>query len=315
MHQNLKKMFKYFNIENNELTNEIKSLILSDINKNNTELLQLIQNPIYEFNINQSSRMINYYESKGFIFSSRQNDKGKRRFSITDVMIFQFSMHLKFIGYSEDFIKELNIRLNEPDPSFKISEFELMLVISSISLNIKDYWLTIESSNKEQLTDSIAINFQSKNSDSSFYFSEKIRQQFFNGLNGQGSLKLSGKTTKFLPPYIYNIDKYRKRLGIPLVSERNFQLINESGLSTKLIDESDAKKLNKLPIEYLTKKYDFLLEREDNSLYGIELKYLGKDNYIPSNIRNEILVKTFDDLKNALENEIKMIEKFRKKFI
>jgi DNA-binding transcriptional MerR regulator len=259
--------------------------------------------------------MINYYESKGFIFSSRQNDKGKRRFSITDVMIFQFSMYLKSNGYSEDFIKELNIRLNEPDPSFKISEFELVLMISSISLNIKDYWLTIESSNKEQLTDSIAINFQSKNSDSSFYFSEKIRQQFFNGLNGQESLKLSGKTTKFLPPFIYNIDKYRKRLGIPLVSAKNFQLINESGLSTKLIDESDAKKLNKLPIEYLTKKYDFLLEREDNSLYGIELKYLGKDNYIPSNIRNEILVKTFDDLKNALENEIKMIEKFRKKFI
>jgi DNA-binding transcriptional MerR regulator len=308
-------MFKYINTENNELTNEIKTLILSDINDNNTELLQLIRNSIFEFNINQSSRMINYYESKGFIFSSRQNDKGKRRFSITDVMIFQFSMHLKFIGYSEDFIKELNIRLNEPNPSFKISEFELILIISSISLNIKDYWLQIESSNKEQLTDSIAINFQSKNSDSSFYFSEKIRQQFFNGLNGQESLKLSGKTTKFLPPFIYNIDKYRKRLGIPLVSAKNFQLINESGLSTKLIDESDAKKLNKLPIEYLTKKYDFLLERDDNSLYGIELKYLGKDNYIPSNIRNEMLVKSFDDLIKVLEQEIKMIEKFRKKFI
>jgi hypothetical protein len=91
-------------------------------------------------------------------------------------------------------------------------------------------------------------------------------------------------------------------------------LIDEGGFSTKLIDESDANKLNKLPIEYLTKRYDILMEREDNSLFGIELKYLGKDNYIPPNIRTELLVKDLDDLRNALEQEIKMIEKLRKKF-
>lgn len=315
MHHNPTEMFKSLKIEHNELTNQVKSLIMKDLAEDNTELLELIRNPIFEFDINQSSRMINYYESKGFISSTRENEKGKRRFSLKDAMIFHISMYLKFIGYSEDFIRELNIRLNESEPSENISAYELMLMITGITLNVKDFWIKIETSNKEKLTDSITIDFLSKDSEPSFHISEQIRQQFFNGMYGQGSLKLSGKTTKFLPPFIYNIDKYRKLLGITLVSERNFRLIAEAGFGNKLIDQSDANKLNKLPIEYLTKKYDILLEREDNSLFGIELKYLGKDNYIPPKIRTEVLVKNLDELKNALEQEIKMIEKFRKKFI
>jgi DNA-binding transcriptional MerR regulator len=307
-------MLKRLKIEDNELTNQVKSLILSDLAADNTEFLELIRNPIFEFDTNQSSRMLNYYESKGFLRSTRETEKGKRRFSITDVMILQFSTWHKVIDFSEDFVRELNIQLNEPEPSERISAYELMLMITGITLNVKDFWLKIETLNKEKLTDSITIDFLSKDSDPSFHISEQLRQQFFNGMNGEGSLKLDGKSAKFLPPFIYNIDKYRKRLGLPLVSERNFRLIDEGGFSTKLIDESDANKLNKLPIEYLTKRYDILLEREDNSLFGIELKYLGKDNYIPPNIRTELLVKDLDDLRNALEQEIKMIEKLRKKF-
>lgn len=308
-------MFKFIDIENNELTSQIKSLILGDINDNNTELLQLIRNPIYEFNINQSSRMVNYYENKGFINSTRENERGKRRFSIIDTMLFNFSIWCKTNGYTDDFIRELNIRLNESEPSVKISSFEMMLMITSITLNIKDYWLKINTSNKEMLTDSVEIGFESLDNHRGFHFSEQLRSQFFNGMNSEGSLKLNGKSTKFLQPFIYNIDKYRNRLGLPLISEENFRLINEFGISAKLIDLGDAKKLNRLPIDYLSKKYDILLEQEDNSLFGIEIKYLGENNYIPTNIRRELVVKNIEELKNMLEQEIKMVVKMRKKFI
>ena len=303
-----------FKLEDNELTNQVKSLILSDLANDNMELLELMRNPSYEFNINQSSRMVNYYENKGFINSTRENERGKRRFSLIDTMLFNFSICSKVNGFSDDFIRELNIRLDESEPSVKITSFEMMLMITGITLNIKDYWLNINTSNKEKLTDPIAIDFESLDTNRGFHSSEQLRNQFFNGMHGEGSLKLNGKSTKFLQPFIYKIDKYRKRLGLPLISESNFRLINEYGMGTKLIDESDAKKLNKLPIEELTKSYDILLERDDNSLFGIEIKYLGKNNYIPSNIRGEFLVKDMDELKNAVEREIKMIEKVRKKF-
>ncbi|MCL9980727.1 MAG: hypothetical protein NBV77_04705 [Bacteroidia bacterium] len=270
-------------------------------------LMNLIRNPQFEFDLNLSSRMLNYHESNGFIRFHREGTAGKRRFSLVNAIGFQFSLYLKRIGLSNDAIGQLNALLYEKSEN-GICDWDKVMYYGAITLSKTEVWVkrfpnSIPGSGKGN-----DIELTTEDSDEYFHLSKEIRENFF---NGQGNIILSGKSSSFLPKLVFEIDQVRDQLGWDKLSPDNFKLVKEFGeeKAEKFIDSSAVMMLNQLPPSEYTKIFDIIHRDEKGNHFGIEIKPIKINPQ--TRFRSEKLTTNAEELKQAIEAELKFLQRMR----
>jgi DNA-binding transcriptional MerR regulator len=272
-------------------------------------LMNLIRNPQFEFDLNLSSRMLNYHEANGFIRFHREGTAGKRRFSLVNALGFQFSLYLKRMGLNNDEIAQFNEVLNGKDER-GISDWDVVVYIGAASIGHVDIWIkrTLNlipgtgKGNKLELTTDENEDF--------FHLSKELRETFF---NGQGNIVLSGKSASFLPRFVFEVDKLRDQLGWEKLSPDNFKLVQEFGeeKAEKFIDSNAVMVLNQLPPSEYMKIYDIIHRDEKGNHFGIEIKPLKINP--KTRFRSDKLTTDKEELKQAIEAELRFLQKMLEK--
>ena len=210
-------------------------------------LMLLIRNPQFEFDLNLSSRMLNYHESNGFIRFHREGQAGKRRFSLVNAIGFQFSLYLKRIGLSNDEISDLNELLNSKDEN-GISDWDLVVYLGALAIGQFEVWLRKESNPIPINENKIKVESNGENDD--FQLSNELRGTFF---NGQGNILLRGKSASFLPNLIYQENSYSTRAFNSLTNSFSF---NQSVLNNSLLVNANTNGLGIKFKDMYTMSYD-----------------------------------------------------------
>lgn len=274
---------------------------------NQNGLMAIVGTHQYEFDLNLSSRMLNYYESNGFINFYREGSAGKRRFSLANALSFQFNMHLKETGFSSSEITEITKSLNEKGKN-GYCDWDLIVYYASALIGLNELYIRFIG-NAGAKAD-YAVNLTTKNSESAFNISKELRSTFFS--NEQVKL-LKNKTAAFLPRFIYEIDKVRNGFKLPLIAKDAFKMITQSGEKQpeKLLEAKDILSLNSLPIKLYERMYDIIHEDENGNTYGIEIKEIKVNQNIK--LRCEMLTTNSEELLRAIQTEIHLLQRMKAK--
>lgn len=294
-------------IENVEELKQLETLLT--VQNAPDGLMNLIRNPQFEFDLNLSSRMLNYHESNGFIRFHREGTAGKRRFSLANALGFQFSMYMKRMGLNNDQIAQLNEILNLKDKN-GVSDWDRVIYIGSVPLGLIEIWVKKISNSVPGSGKGNDIELTTAEKEDYFNLSKELRVTFF---NGKGNIQLKGKTASFLPNYVYQIDTVRDELGWEKISPENFKLVKEFGdeKAEKFIDSNAAIAINNLPASEYTKMYDIIHQDDKGNFYGIEIKFLKINPN--ARVRCDKLTSNLDELKHAIEDELRFFQKMREK--
>lgn len=297
----------HLHIEKNEEFNQIT--ILLDSQNEADGLMNLIRNPQYEFDLNLSSRMLNYHESNGFIRFHREGTAGKRRFSFVNALGFQFSLYLKRNELSNDQIAQLNEILHQKGKN-GASDWDLVVYYASVTLGQLEVWIKRTGNKIPGSGKGNDIELTTAQEEDFFHLSKELRETFF---NGQGNIQLKGKTASFLPNFVYQIDKVREKLGWDKISPANYKLVEEFGeeKAEKLIDSNAVMAIANLPASEYSKMYDIIHQDEKGNFYGIEIKFLKINS--GKNLRCDKLTKNTEQLKQAIEDELRFFQKMKEK--
>ena len=296
LYHNRKEMTKsHLHIEKNEEFDQITSLLNAQNEADG--LMNLIRNPQYEFDLNLSSRMLNYHESNGFIRFHREGTAGKRRFSLVNALGFQFNLYLKRNELSNYQIAQLTEILHQKGKN-GASDWDLVVYYASLTLGLLEVWIKRTGNQIPGAGKGNDIELTTAQEEEYFHLSKELRETFF---NGQGNIQLQGKTASFLPNYVYQIDKVRDELGWEKISPDNFKLVNEFGeeKAEKLIDSNAVMAINNLPASEYSKMYDIIHQDDKGNWYGIEIKFLKINS--SKNLRCDKLTKNTEQLKQAIE--------------
>ncbi len=272
-------------------------------------LMHLIRNPQFEFDLNLSSRMLNYHETNGFIRFHREGTAGKRRFSLVNALGFQFSLYLKRMGLNNVEIAQLNEVLNKKD-GLGVSDWDMVIYIGSATLGHVDVWIKRTPNLIPGAGKGNDIELTTDKNEDCFHLSKELRETFF---NGQGNILLSGKSASFLPRFVYEIDKVRDQLGWDKLSPDNFKLVQEFGeeKAEKFIDSNAVMVVNQLPPSEYTKIYDIIHRDEKGNHYGIEIKPLKINPQ--TRFRSDKLTTNVEELKQALDAELRFLQRMIEK--
>jgi hypothetical protein len=290
-----------------EHTEEFKALLKA---KNESDgLMNLIRNPQFEFDLNLSSRMLNYHEANGFIRFHREGTAGKRRFSLVNALGFQFSLYLKRMGHNNDEIAQLNEVLNKKDGR-GVSDWDMVIYIGSATLGHVDVWIKRTPNLIPGAGKGTDIELTTYENEDYFHLSKELRETFF---NGQGNILLSGKSASFLPRFVYEIDKVRDQLGWDKLSPDNFKLVQEFGeeKAEKFIDSNAVMVVNQLPPSEYTKMYDIIHRDDKGNHFGIEIKPLKINPQ--TRFRSDKLTTNVEELKQAIDAELKFLQRMKVK--
>lgn len=297
----------HLNIEKSEQLTMLKEFL--EAQNEADGLMDIIRNPQFEFSLNLTSRMLNYHESQGFIRFHREGKAGKRRFSFVNALGFQFSQYLKRNGINNNLIAQLNEMLNEKG-KHGVSDWDLVVYYASVTIGLNEIWVKKSATPISGLGIGNDIELTTTENEDYFHLSKILRETFY---NGQGNLILTGKTPSFLPKFVFEIDKVRDQLGWDKLSPDNFKLVQEfgEGKAEKFIDSNAVMAINNLPVSKIEKMYDIIHQDEKGNWYGIDIKSLrinpGK------RIRFDKLTKSSEELAQAIEDEIKFLQKMRDK--
>jgi hypothetical protein len=154
------------------------------------------------------------------------------------------------------------------------------------------------------------LELEDRGDEDYFHLSKKLRETFF---NGQGNILLSGKSASFLPRFVFEIDKLRNQLGWEKLSPDNFKLVQEFGeeKAEKFIDSNAVMVVNQLPPSEYAKIYDIIHRDEKGNHFGIEIKPLKINP--KTRFRSDKLTTNVEELKQAIEDELKFFQKMREK--
>ena len=278
-------------IWSSELLDKVQAYLNSEESKNGASLLRLIQNSNIEFDVNQSSRMLNYYEEKGFIKAYRIGN-GKRRFSMSDVLAFGFSLYLNQIGLPDAEIKKYNDLIHKKQKNGH-TEFDLAIFYAVVILGLEDLWLFRTEDNQQHL-----LTIRNREEKAYFALSEEIRKLLSDPEN---KVFENARLFKFIPEFLNEIDKIRNQIGIPLLNEHLFNLSQEVGIEkvVKDFDLEQSNVLQQLPFNALKKKFKFYLKNEEDELFGINIELVGKREYIPSAFEGKVF-KSLEELNEKI---------------
>jgi hypothetical protein len=282
---------------------------LIQVQKEPDGLMKLILDHNFEFNLNLSSRMLNYYETDGFIRFHREGEVGKRRFSLANAMGFKFSQYLKRAKNNKEVIAQINTLLNAKDEN-GISDWDRVVYIGSVTLGIHEIWIKKYSNDGPPSGKDILIELFSSGQSDFFYLSKQIRDTFF---NEQGEVILRGKNATFLPQYMHEIDKIRDVLGWEKIFAEAFDNIKVTkGNAIEQYANSNAiSAINVNPEVENKKAYDIIHEDEYGNYYGIDIQLLNRKSV--EKIRYTKHTKKTDEIIEALEDEMRFLQRMREK--
>ncbi len=287
------KLLRY---EHSEELSKVHQMLNSTKSK---KLLELIQNPKFEFDIHQSSRMLNYFEKNGFIKFHREGN-GKRRFSLSNAVAFYFSQYLKELGKSNSEIAEIIQVIDNPDNNGN-SELDELIFIATLLLGNKELRVSLD----EDAIDNISFKVRYDERKLNFSISKELRNIFF---NENGITDTKGKLTNFLSLFLPEVATLLGEMNPIDISSNAItksDKLKSSALSNSLIN------LNQLPFSEYEGRYDIIHIDEDDNVFGIEVKQLKTS--INRQFKSEKITNTKDQLFKAIDDEINFLIKMKKK--
>jgi DNA-binding transcriptional MerR regulator len=287
------KLLRY---EHSEELSKVHQMLNSTKSK---KLLELIQNPKFEFDIHQSSRMLNYFEKNGFIKFHREGN-GKRRFSLSNAVAFYFSQYLKELGKSNSEIAEIIQVIDNPDNNGN-SELDELVFIATLLLGNKELRVSLD----EDAIDNISFKVRYDERKLNFSISKELRNIFF---NENGITNTKGKLTNFLSLFLPEVATLLGEMNPIDISSNAItksDKLKSSALSNSLLN------LNQLPFSEYEGRYDIIHIDEDDNVFGIEVKQLKTS--INRHLKSEKITNTKDQLFKAIDDEINFLIKMKKK--
>ena len=284
--QNIKEIVS----KGSRFEDEMMQTIIREIVSGKREFLNLIQDPTYEFDDGLYPRMRNWYDNKGLYVSNRKFiQSGKRKLSFVNRVWFQIVLYTKEKGMNFDEIKTYKNFLLTTSNKYNVSPLDLYVMTASCNLNIVDYYLFLDLENecpcqppKENIRETANI----------INFSELIRIILF---VKEDESKLEGKSAPFLGKFNKCIDDVRKLLADPPIDTSDF-FATYRKIPTAL-------KLSYKPFSQLQKRWDVIYQDQEDNLFGFEIKYVGKAQFIQPNSEHSIC-KTDEEVMRAIKNEI-----------
>ncbi len=259
----------------------------------------------YEFKTKLSAKQLNYYTASGIIGGVRLTSQGKRRFSFIDRIIVDLMMHLKALNYSDDDAKRAKEILQkfdyakryQDDGKIAYDQIDILVLMAAATLGKKDIVITW---NKEN--DNLQAFVNTNPIEESFNISKTIRDILF---NNDGKLNLDKKSEPFIYDFLYRVDELRETLNFDQLCPEKYVILKEikGSNASSYYEFNDISRLNIEPFDVLEKKYNYIYLNHSNSLFGININYLGEVSKSHSN--DEKLIKELEFLLDKIRNSLK----------
>lgn len=278
---------------------ELHEFLKSD--KEVTLLNSLLTDHSYLFEIDLSSRMLNYYESQGLLTFHRIGN-GKRRFSFTNIISYKIAQHIKDFNNNASAVPKLVQELNKVSRSGS-SILNDCLALACILIGVRNLWIGFFFDAESSI---FQILVTDKQKNGYFDLSNIICEAI---LNKEAKMDInvnSIKKSSFGFELIKIIDKLRQK------SKRTAFIIpnnSESNQNWKdRINDNSTKSIQKFygqrPLNSLKREFDLFYIDENDNLIGVNIKNIGS-NY--NDLRNnEMVSKSIDELTNAFRREIEL---------
>lgn len=285
-------------LEGNDLE-DLHGFLKSD--KEVAQLYSLLNDHAYLFDIDLSSRMLNYYEAQGLLIFHRIGN-GKRRFSFTNIISYKIAQHIKDATINASVVSKLVQELNKVNKAGS-SFLNDLLALASILIGVRDLWVGF-------LFDSEHNNFQvvvsDKQKNGYFDLSNVLREVLFSKEAKFDANSNSIKKMSFGFELSKLIDNLRQKS-----KHSAFTSPNNSG-SNRLwkdkINDNSTKSIHKFfsqrPLNSLKREFDLFYLDTNNNLVGVAIKNIGS-NY--QDLRNnDIVSETIEELTEAFRREIEL---------
>ena len=269
-------------------------------------LHSLLTDHTYLFDINLSSRMLNYYESLG-ILTFHRIGSGKRRFSFTDSISFRIAQYLKDAGLNSTGVEKV---IKEISKTNKVGESILSncLSLATILIGKSDIWVAFS---KDQ--DAFQLTITDKKQEGYFDLSNIVQAVLISSVSNLDPNNNSIKKSNFAYDLGNLIDKFRRKSKLDFLQTPNSPVSNQSW--KEKIDGNSISSIKNLisqqPIDKLKREFDLLyLDAKDN-LIGVSIKNIGS-NY--QSIRDhKIVSQSIEELVDAFRSEIELNQRFLEK--
>lgn len=270
------------------------------------QLHSLLTDHTYLFDINLSSRMLNYYESLGMLTFHRFGS-GKRRFSFSDAISFRIAQYLKDAGLNstgvENIIKEIN-KTNKVGESILSDCLSLAIILIGKS----DLWVAF---NKDQ--DVFQLTITDKKQEGYFDLSNIVQAVLISSISNLDPNNNSIKKSNFAFDLSKLIDKFRSKSNLDFLQTPNSPVSNQSW--KEKINENSLSSIKNLisqqPIDKLKREFDLLYLDDNDNLIGVSIKNIGSNYYGAKD--HQAVSQSIEELVDAFRSEIKLNQKLLEK--
>jgi hypothetical protein len=275
---------------------KVSNVILKMASCENPRILEIIRDKIHEVPSGFSSRMLNYYETKGFIFAQRNGPRGKRRFSLIDSIGLEHALISNLTYYTQNESEQDSFMYAGLSSHNYLTPLEFYLLMSIGLLGIREIHLNRDYSNFNSRYVDLYVSYSPTIDPSHLWIMNITKTLIQKLLNEENKLDVK-EGESFSVGLIDFINSIRSKLRFPPLFIRskypNFIALLENQLKTKSIDT-------------FSREYDLLVEVDDQELIGIEIQFLG-NNYIRNPGDSDKVEKLSGDLNRPLKEAIKLI--------
>ena len=262
------------------------------------EILDLIRDRNYELDTRHSSRMLNYWDEKGYVFAGRNGERGKRRFSLIDALNLE---HAILSDNSRDIKNKLDqdsIMHVGFEKFQNITAMEFFILVSISLFGVRDIHLNRDFTNYKNGYVKQYISYEITEQPEHEWImnvSQTVIEKLVD-TNGKLNMKNADVLAKQMLDFVTSMRKKLKIQPIHLENKgQNHELVFEELVATK-------------PINYLSRSNDFLYKSEDQDLIGINITYLGRNKtVIPDD--EKYLEHNLDEILERLKAKIKAMIK------
>ncbi|MEN9345091.1 MAG: hypothetical protein RLZZ60_560, partial [Bacteroidota bacterium] len=262
----------------------------------------------YLFDIDLSSRMLNYYDSQGLLTFHRIGN-GKRRFSFTNIISYKIAQHIKDSNNNASAVPKLVQELNKVSRAGS-SILNDCLALACILIGVRNLWVGFFF-DAESSVFQILITDKQKNG--YFDLSNIVCEVILNKETKMDFNCNSIKKSSFGYELSKLIDKLRQKSKHPAFISPNNSKSNQNWKDR--INENSTISIQKIysqrPLNSLKREFDLFYIDENDNLIGVNIKNIGS-NY--NDLRNnEMVSKSIDELTDAFRREIELHLKYLEK--
>jgi DNA-binding transcriptional MerR regulator len=294
--------------ENNKLLfegNDLQDLygfIKSD--KEVAPIVSLLSDHSYLFDIDLSSRMLNYYESQGLLTFHRIGN-GKRRFSFTNIISYKIAQHIKDSNNNNNNASAVPKLVQELNKVSRAGSSILndCLALACILIGVRNLWVGFFF-DAESSVFQILVTDKQKNG--YFDLSNIVCEVILNKEAKMDFNSNSIKKSSFGYELSKLIDKLRQKSKHPAFISPNNSESNQNWKDR--INDNSIKSIQKFysqrPLNSLKREFDLLYLDGNDNLLGIAIQNIGSNYQDFRN--NKIVSETIEELTEAFRREIEI---------